>query len=355
VEGLAPDAVSIIDGNGRLLNRPHPAETGEARTAAADLGYRQGLEGDMLQRINASLEPLLGAGKFRAGVSIDCDFTATEESEDVYDSTKSAVLTSQTTDESTGGISTAGAPGTQANLPRPPATRAAGPGSGLIRRTENVSYQPGHVVRHTVAPRGSVRKVFASVLVDQTVRWEGSGARVSRVLVPPSPEVLKGVRDIVASIAGYDEKRGDQLTIETLPFETTLAIEPAAATPKPVTSPRALEWKNAPIIGGAAVLLFLVAAAFFILRGRKAKAAAGSPESLEALPATKSADSPAVPLGATAALPPIGAAASHVAIPAPTNAAEELAYNIRQQVEKDPTVAAHILRAWIRDGMQEYR
>jgi flagellar biosynthesis/type III secretory pathway M-ring protein FliF/YscJ len=60
-------------------------------------------------------------------------------------------------------------------------------------------------------------------------------------------------------------------------------------------------------------------------------------------------------LGATAALPPIGAAASHVAIPAPTNAAEELAYNIRQQVEKDPTVAAHILRAWIRDGMQEYR
>jgi flagellar biosynthesis/type III secretory pathway M-ring protein FliF/YscJ len=32
-----------------------------------------------------------------------------------------------------------------------------------------------------------------------------------------------------------------------------------------------------------------------------------------------------------------------------------LAYNIRQQVEKDPTVAAHILRAWIRDGMQEYR
>jgi flagellar M-ring protein FliF len=365
VEGLSPDAVSIIDGNGRLLNRPHAAETGEARTAAADLGYRQGLEGDMLQRINASLEPLLGAGKFRAGVSIDCDFTATEESEDVYDTTKSAVLTSQTTDESTGGLSTAGAPGTQANLPRPPATRAGGPGSGLIRRTENVSYQPGHVVRHTVAPRGSVRKVFASVLVDQTVRWEGSGAKMSRVLVPPSPEVLKGVRDIVASIAGYDEKRGDQLTIETLPFETTLTIEAPTATPKTVTSPRSLEWKNAPVIGGAAVLVFLAAAGFFILRGRRAKiVAAGSatgaiagtrdPESQPALPAVKSEDGLS-PAGARPARSGVGMATSHVAVPTATSTAEELASNIRHQVEKDPTVAAHIIRAWIRDGMQEYR
>src|SRR5207244_532724 len=105
VEGLSPEAVSIIDGNGRLLNRPRSAETGEARTAAADLGYRQNLESDMLQRINASLEPLLGAGKFRAGVSLDCDFTATDENEEVWDSTKSAVLTSQTTEESNGGLS----------------------------------------------------------------------------------------------------------------------------------------------------------------------------------------------------------------------------------------------------------
>src|SRR5260370_36706987 len=50
VEGLSPEAVSIIDGNGRLLNRPRSAETGEARPAAADLGYRQNLESDKLPR-----------------------------------------------------------------------------------------------------------------------------------------------------------------------------------------------------------------------------------------------------------------------------------------------------------------
>ena len=80
-----------------------------------------------------------------------------------------------------------------------------------------------------MTPKGTVRRISTAVLVDQNVRWEGVGAKAKKILVPPSAEVLKGVHDIIAGITGFSEQRGDQITVETLPFENTLEAEPPVA------------------------------------------------------------------------------------------------------------------------------
>src|SRR5271169_1180383 len=66
VEGLAPESVSVVDMNGTLLSRPHrsgPPDTEQASVAV--LEYRQAIEHDLAAKINNTLEPLLGADKFR--------------------------------------------------------------------------------------------------------------------------------------------------------------------------------------------------------------------------------------------------------------------------------------------------
>jgi flagellar M-ring protein FliF len=92
----------------------------------------------------------------------------------------------------------------------------------VTRTTENVTYQSSRTVKKMRLPAGSVRRLSVSVLVDQEVTWEKNGAAFKRVLVPPAPEKLKVIRDLVAGITGFSEERGDQLIIETLPFELTL-------------------------------------------------------------------------------------------------------------------------------------
>ena len=67
-----------------------------------------------------------------------------------------------------------------------------------------------------------------AVLLDQNVRWEGKGAKAKRILEPPSAEKIKTIRGLVAAATGFSETRGDQLTVETLPFEMTLGLEPPA-------------------------------------------------------------------------------------------------------------------------------
>ena len=357
VDGLAPQAVSIIDSDGRLLNRPQ-GMTGEGGSMAdGNLDYRHQVESDMTARINSALEPLLGSGRFRAGVSVDCDLTSSEESEESFDGGKGAILQSQTTEESNASGPSGGQPGTASNLSAAPAKQAPG-SSGFTRRTENVSYQPSRTVRKIISPRGGIRRISTAVLVDQTVKWEGSGNTARKTLVPPSPEVLKGVRDVIAGITGYSEQRGDQITVETLPFENTLTAERFEPPPPSAKRP-AFDFRQPAVIYGGAVTLLLVSVVFFLLMKRPAQGMNRGAE--EATPAAlpSSASSPTtVTEQAASRLPRAhglpdesaglqGEAPSRLSLTGNSKAAETVVRHIRDAVQKDPVSVARILRTWV--------
>jgi len=346
VEGLAPDAVSIIDDSGRLLNRPR---TGDGEV---NLDYRQQLESEMQGKLSAALEPLLGPGKFRTGVNIDCDFTSVDQSDEIYDSSQAATTSTQTTEESNNAALAGGTPGTASNLPGPP-PKATGGTSGTVRRTENVSYQPSRTVRHTVSPKGTIRKISTVVLVDHTSHWEGAGAKARRVVTPPSAEVLKAVREVVAGVVAYNEQRGDQITVESLPFETPVDIgPPPAAAPGTQQTKPGLNRQQTVVFGiaGVVVLLAIVGALFLM---RKKAPAVETPVAADAAGELPAADVPALKALDEANLDPAQLEAeilNRLKIPAPSRATEVLIRHVREQSGKDPVIAANVLKGWIAEG-----
>jgi len=71
--------------NGNLLGRPRAAGGLDGpEPSEAGLDYRHKVEQDLLQKINSTLGPLLGENKFRAGVSVEVDFSGGEQSEEVF-------------------------------------------------------------------------------------------------------------------------------------------------------------------------------------------------------------------------------------------------------------------------------
>lgn len=368
VEGLTPDAVSVLDMQGNLLSRPVASSAEEASSEAA-LDYRQKVERDLLQKINSTLDPLMGHDRYRASVSVDCDLTSGEQSEETLDPARSVMLQSQKTEEISGSAASGGIPGTASNLPRP-SSRPGSAGNTTTRRTENVTYQSSRVTRTTKLPQGTLKRVSVALLLDQSVRWEGSGKTIHKVLVPPSPEMLKSVHDVVTAAIGFVEQRGDQITVESLPFEETLNQAPPetdSATPvHPDLSPWDALRKQplfVPIASGAGVLLLLIVATLVILiRSRSKKKRAGDvsmgPRSLAdngavaALQAANSAEQMEAQMAereaqqlkaeedmlATIKVPPIK-----------TKKAEVLVKQLRENTKKDATSSARILQAWIHD------
>lgn len=381
VEGLEPSAVSVLDMAGNLLSRPALQLDQEGRMSSAMLEFRQSLEKEYLAKIRSTLDPLLGPERYRAGVSVECDFSSGEQSEETFDPSKSVMVTSARTEDVSGAAAAAaGIPGTASNLPRP-APRQPGGAGGVSRKTENVTYQTSRVVRHIRLPQGTVRRISVAVLVDHRLRWEGAGARARRVLEPPAPETLKVVRDVLAGVVGFQQERGDQILVESLPFENTLQ---AAPPPEPQGSAPAAPSRLAPpawarplldkaplpvwLGAGAALLIVLAVAAWLLLRRlfRRAPAAAPAQSGPAAVPG---ATAPAqIPAGtgqsfeqqALAVLEQNRAEKErleqealqslHLQLPPQTKKAEVLRKAIADQVRKDPAAAAQLVRTWITEG-----
>jgi len=354
VEGLAPNQITILDSNGELLNKPR----GQNETAAVpgdQLEYRAAVERDLQNKLTQTLDPVLGLGKYRAGVSVDVDFSSVQESEEKWDPTSSVMASSQRTEESnTSQAAGGGVPGTQANLPDEASAQPAR-ATGLTRKTESTSYQTSRKVRHIDQQKGALKRITVAVLLDQEGKWQGTGTNYNLVLTPPAPETIEVIRNLVTNVAGLDAARGDQITVDTLPFNSTKHLEPpmsdsktAPASPAPSTLLDQL--KDPKILGaiGGGIALLLGAIIFFLKKRSKKPLV----ETAAALPAA-GAQSAAVQLGtetlSTEDLARLeqGLLESLRVQPKAISKGDTLAKYLREEVRQNPQAAARMLRTWL--------
>jgi flagellar M-ring protein FliF len=358
VEGLAPEAVSVLDMRGNLLNRPkRPSGNGDDSSDTA-LEYQRKVEQDLTAKLNATLEPLVGAGRFRTAVSAECDLSSGEQSEESFDPTRSVMVTSQKTEDvSSPSHPAGGVPGTASNLPNSPPSQTA-VGGGVSRKTENVNYQTSRTVKRTVLPQGAIKRLSVSLLLDHEVRWEGTGANLKRVLEPPSAERLKSIHDLVAAAAGLNMERGDQLIVESLPFESTLNLDPPASS-APAPAPAAQKkltpaqklMSDPKVFGGAAAgVVAILGGTIFLMMRRKKSASANAVQVAQRLAAGED-DGLVVarPAAGTDTWAPSGAV-SGSSVPALSPARVEVLTNqLRATAQKDSEICAGILRGWLKE------
>jgi flagellar biosynthesis/type III secretory pathway M-ring protein FliF/YscJ len=237
--------------------------------------------------------------------------------------------------------------------------------------TENITYQNTHTVKKTRLPAGSVKKMSIAVLVDNELTWQQEKTGFKRVLAAPTPEKLKIIHDLVAGSAGFSAERGDQLVVETLPFESTLTVEPPE-TVKPVAPAKPqgpMKWppdRNTLFIGGGAALVLIVAGFLAATMWRKGKTKASA--SVEkALPAgdpapkavaqgdnassiEKALESKLAEREALQAQLEAQALKNLQLAPVITKTAEILAKHLREKIKNEPEVSAQVLRTWIHEG-----
>jgi flagellar M-ring protein FliF len=337
--------------NGNLLSRPRRDGLPDgAQISEAALEYRQAIEHDLAVKINNTLDPLVGSDKFRTGVSAEVDMTSGEQSEETFDPTKSVMVSSQKTEDSSGTTRAPAAPtapGTAANLPPTAAPHPTGSGSTSTKRSESIAYQSSRVTKHVKLPQGAIKRLSIAVLLDQGAKWEGQGKQMHRVATPPDPEKIKAIQTLVSTLVGLNPERGDQLTVEALPFDSTLNMElPSAPEPVKQQILTPLEMlKQKPIIlwgsaGGAVLVIALVV--FAVSRGKRGEPARRMPEVLP--PGSPMPSLTANPVSQSGAI----AAAENQRLPAlMPSRTEVLLTQLQENGRNNPEAWAGILRGWL--------
>ncbi len=217
VPGLHTHNVSIVDDEGRFLSQS--VESGDEARSEIETGLREQYEKELAGKVVSILEPLVGKGKVNANASIDLDFNATEQMEETYNPNPPAVLSQQKSEERAGASTiTSGVPGTQSNM-SVSAPQNASSGPERVRQSETTNYEVNKLVRHTVQPKGTVRRLSLAVILDHKTIYEKSkDGKVTSKAQPRSPEEIKAYRELVLAAVGFNEQRGDIVTIENVPF-----------------------------------------------------------------------------------------------------------------------------------------
>ncbi len=242
VPNLSASNVTVIDQFGRLLSGGD--KSGELAVSSEEYQYARRAEADYARRIEEILTPMLGPDHMSAQVAADFDFSVTEEAKESYNpqqkeaSVRSEQSSEDTTRAPNGGP--LGVPGATSNQPpatsAPPAqpapsvaAAAAAAGAGAAStakatdttvsqsKSETRNYELDRTVSHTRQSVGRLKRLSVAVLVDNISKTNDNGDVVSEAL---TPEQVAKVDALVKKAVGFDESRGDTVTVQNAPFHT---------------------------------------------------------------------------------------------------------------------------------------
>ena len=238
VPNLVTSDVTLIDQHGRLLSAGDEQAAGAQ--AASQFKFSRRLEETYKKRIEDLLTPLVGAGRVRAEVVADVDFTYTEETRESFDPARAVVRSEQISEDQTSGLSSlvGGVPGALSNQP-PEATGV--PAGGVASESQQVepknssrssvrNYEVDRTIRHTRPMSGAIRKLSVAVLIDDTPvagdeSQEGGESQASLSSID-----VERYTSLVKEAVGFSDARGDSVVVLN---EAFLAATPLEEQPAP--------------------------------------------------------------------------------------------------------------------------
>jgi flagellar M-ring protein FliF len=185
------------------------------------------------------LEPVVGIGRVRVNVSARLKADAEEETEERWDPT--TVVRSKQTNMEADQRSTSsqgGVAGARGNLPEGASAAAPPPSpapqmNGTSRNSETTNYEVSKLTRHRLSPQGQLARLSVAVILDDeravvTPAAPGAPPAPPAKGTPRKPEELQRIQKIVSAAVGFDQARGDQLTVENISFDAPPEEAPAA-------------------------------------------------------------------------------------------------------------------------------
>lgn len=207
VDGMTPDDVSIIDSVSGLVSTGDDAVSPAANDRAEELR----------QNVQRLLEARVGYGKAVVEVSV----TPVTEREAITErriepdsrvaiSTDSEERSNKSDDTKPGAVTVA------SNLPDGNAANGGKSQSQSAETRERTNYDVSETTRELVRNPGDIKRLTVAVLVDGV---EGTDANGVTGIVPRAEDELAALKELVASAVGFDEARGDVITIRSMAFQ----------------------------------------------------------------------------------------------------------------------------------------
>ncbi|MCL2091186.1 MAG: flagellar M-ring protein FliF [Micrococcales bacterium] len=326
VPDMSSNDVAVIDADGQVLST-----VGSSGAGAGGMADQQ--TADYEARVSAAvhglLDPLVGAHNVTVTTNAQLNFDSTKRTVESYQAQEGIpplASSTRTEEYGAGGDGATGVLGPD-NIAVP---GGANNGEGTYRSTsEDVTNAVGKTTEVTQAAPGAVERQSVSVVLNS-----GAAGRLD----------LTAVESAIVAAAGIDVARGDTLSVQRMPFDTTTAEAAEAALVKAEAAAKAEAQRDMIrqiVIAGLILLAVIIVLVVLGRRSRKARREAldlGNLEAAETEPTLLEAALAEIP---ELEAPPLPAEPDPVAIH-------------REQIaalaDEQPEEVAELLRGWMAES-----
>lgn len=214
VAGLSPDDVAVIDANGALIGQTEdvvPAIGGDDKAQV------------LRERVQRLLEARVGFGNAVVEVSVDTVTESESLRERRFDPESRVAISTDTEERNNTSKDAGGGDVTVAsNLPDQEGGGTGDSSSSQNTETrERINYEVSETEREVVRAPGAIKRVTVAVLVNEPTSLNEEGQQVP---TPRDEAELSALRELVSSAVGFDEARGDIITIKSMQLQ---AVSPS--------------------------------------------------------------------------------------------------------------------------------
>lgn len=255
IDGLDAENVAVIDSKGTVLSAVGAGATGSADKQASDYETR------VASSVQSMLDRVLGSGNATVAVAADMSYESGNRTAETFTAAGEDVpaLNEQTSTEQytggAGGNTAAGVLGPD-NIAVPGDADNDGEYASESSTKNNAVNK---VTETTAIPAGTLNRQTVSVAISQEA---AAGINQAALL------------GLVRNAAGIDAERGDDVTLEIVPFnnaDAAAAQEALAAAAEAEAAERQAEMIRNLIIAGSVVLAVIILLVIFAVRNRRTK------------------------------------------------------------------------------------
>lgn len=315
VENLTPENITILDTYGNLLSDLYAQDesTQIAEATLKQLEVKRTFERELEQRVQRLLDRVLGPGQAIAMLTAELDFNSRETTVISYEEggvPRSHTITRETWIGGEENIPNLGEAGTDSNIPGYVLPEEA-EGGFYERIDEITNYEINETNETEIFAPGRLLRLHTAVVVN-TKNGE------------VTPMQVEQIRNTVAAAVGYQEERGDSIDVQGMNFDTSQWDALQKLLEEEEQQEQLRQYVRYGVLGLVGLLLVIILARFLAKRRE---------QTVEVDEMT-----PVLPDATEEALP------SEV-----ETAAEESNLNqqVRRLAEKDPEMAAFLIRAWL--------
>jgi len=221
VSDLNDENIKLIDQDGALLE--HSKDEINNLQSLTQNKYKKKLESDYEKKIVSLLEPIVGPNRVVARVSVDLNFTKKHIQEEIFD--PEGTIRSQETQEnissSQGGPGNNGAvAGVDSNIEEPQNGNGNNNSQSSNESTKTLTnYEISKkIIEEQDNNYSQIKKISAAVTFDSTILENAENKE----------EFLASVESIVEKTIGYEQKRGDKISVKSFKFVGLKALGNAA-------------------------------------------------------------------------------------------------------------------------------